>query len=457
MACVFDILDIGIARAFHTFNAGAVYLAEAMWKFILHLFALMRSLRSILPSLRETYTYIILFLCALCTAQSDAVLALEETIYKLNNQGNYKQSQQVIVDALANPGISASDRVYLHIYWADTYKRLFDYPTTLQKLRAAESIIAGDSSHDTLKRRLQYERALVEFDVQNYDESNAIMNEIRSDAYKYLDVDAKSKLLMQQGYIALLNQDLPTAEEKLLMSLSLMRSSKSCHQPIVLTKLMDLYHALGKSASVDKHYLQALEQARLCGIVKYEMHAIEEYVDILSERKDATALPKLIKKLDSLQRKYDATNNLIDLKIEKSQESPSGKQHNDYNLDRFAWFGMALLALTMVILVVRYRHLNRRNREVTSSLRLMSERLRKSENNQPKPGSVTSAQNDLPHYEKLNDRQREVLHLVLEGKSNKEIASALFISQNTVKYHVRNIYVLLEVENRTKLMAAVKS
>ena len=40
----------------------------------------------------------------------------------------------------------------------------------------------------------------------------------------------------------------------------------------------------------------------------------------------------------------------------------------------------------------------------------------------------------------LTVREQEVLHLILSGKSNREIAGALFISENTVKTHARNIF-----------------
>jgi DNA-binding CsgD family transcriptional regulator len=39
----------------------------------------------------------------------------------------------------------------------------------------------------------------------------------------------------------------------------------------------------------------------------------------------------------------------------------------------------------------------------------------------------------------LTNREKEILECVLNGKSNSEIASSLFISENTVKFHVRNI------------------
>jgi DNA-binding NarL/FixJ family response regulator len=49
----------------------------------------------------------------------------------------------------------------------------------------------------------------------------------------------------------------------------------------------------------------------------------------------------------------------------------------------------------------------------------------------------------------LSDREREVLALLAQGKSNKDIAEQLFITEGTVKNHVSNILSKLQAENRT--------
>lgn len=57
---------------------------------------------------------------------------------------------------------------------------------------------------------------------------------------------------------------------------------------------------------------------------------------------------------------------------------------------------------------------------------------------------------EQPFLEPLTDRERQVLHLLAQGKSNKEIAAALSISERTVKFHVSSILAKLRAGNRTE-------
>ena len=50
----------------------------------------------------------------------------------------------------------------------------------------------------------------------------------------------------------------------------------------------------------------------------------------------------------------------------------------------------------------------------------------------------------------LTTREKEILALIVEGKSNPEIARALIISTHTVKAHIESIYRKLGVHNKVK-------
>ena len=56
-------------------------------------------------------------------------------------------------------------------------------------------------------------------------------------------------------------------------------------------------------------------------------------------------------------------------------------------------------------------------------------------------------------FNSLSERQREVTSLVVNGMTNREIASTLIITENTVKVHLRNILDKLDLRNRQQLAA----
>jgi DNA-binding NarL/FixJ family response regulator len=54
-------------------------------------------------------------------------------------------------------------------------------------------------------------------------------------------------------------------------------------------------------------------------------------------------------------------------------------------------------------------------------------------------------------YAPLSEREKDTLEFIAKGKSNKEIASALVVSVNTIRAHVRSLMQKLNMENRTQL------
>jgi len=56
----------------------------------------------------------------------------------------------------------------------------------------------------------------------------------------------------------------------------------------------------------------------------------------------------------------------------------------------------------------------------------------------------------------ISPREYEVLQLMAAGLSNQEIADRLFISLNTVKTHISNLYLKLDVQRRTQAIQKAK-
>jgi len=58
--------------------------------------------------------------------------------------------------------------------------------------------------------------------------------------------------------------------------------------------------------------------------------------------------------------------------------------------------------------------------------------------------------------EAFSEREMDILKLVYEGVSNNQIAAQLFISINTLKTHLKNIYLKLDVNNRYSVIVKVR-
>jgi DNA-binding NarL/FixJ family response regulator len=70
------------------------------------------------------------------------------------------------------------------------------------------------------------------------------------------------------------------------------------------------------------------------------------------------------------------------------------------------------------------------------------------------PPPVARALASRPPHSQLSSRELEVLHLLVGGNSNKDIANLLGITEATVKSHVSTILMRLDVEDRTQAVVA---
>ncbi len=57
----------------------------------------------------------------------------------------------------------------------------------------------------------------------------------------------------------------------------------------------------------------------------------------------------------------------------------------------------------------------------------------------------------------ITSREHEILVKISEGLSNKEIADQLFVSESTIKSHVSNLFVKLDVKRRTQAVKKAKT
>ena len=77
-------------------------------------------------------------------------------------------------------------------------------------------------------------------------------------------------------------------------------------------------------------------------------------------------------------------------------------------------------------------------------------------NKQGKKTKLTRELINASQNSTITEREFEILDLIYSGKTNAEIANDLFLSINTVKYHVKQIFVRLEIKSRIELLTLLR-
>ncbi len=110
-----------------------------------------------------------------------------------------------------------------------------------------------------------------------------------------------------------------------------------------------------------------------------------------------------------------------------------------------AYFEMLIITYAVV---VRMRILQDENQQMHDEIIAYTQQL-----NAISQGLEQSTKTRIDYQEKfyLSSRENEILTLITQNKSNKEIARALFISINTVKYHIKKLYQKLHIKNRKQV------
>jgi len=93
---------------------------------------------------------------------------------------------------------------------------------------------------------------------------------------------------------------------------------------------------------------------------------------------------------------------------------------------------------------------NQRIHQMSLELRNYLFQIRQSANNKEIPDYNTLTR--LKAEFGLTQREAEILELIALGFTNAELSEKLFVSENTIKYHIKNIYIKLDVKNRVQAL-----
>ena len=161
------------------------------------------------------YLIIVFILFSLISnSQTKATLNLSKQIAAYNDALQYEKSIAVLTTIIADENASAFDKYYAFLLKSHTYKRLFNYPKTLEALNDAYEIGMESDKKEEVKNTILAEKSFVYFDNQDYEKASGLMTELAKANYKYVDLEDKSWIIMQEGYLFFLDKKYNKAEKK---------------------------------------------------------------------------------------------------------------------------------------------------------------------------------------------------------------------------------------------------
>lgn len=395
------------------------------------------------------YRFLLLFLLCSSFIYSTPITieSLEKKVFQFNDSFEYEKSILAINTFLDSHKNESDQKLRALILKSQTYKRLFNYEEVLLTLKLAEKEAIRTKTPQNSLNVVRAEMAFALFDIHKYEAARTLMLELELKKFEGLPKISVIFLKMQEGYLEYLDNRLPESEKKLNEALTMAKRYSPRDVPNILAKHLELYAKMGNPAKMEAAFQEGLRYSRQYKILKYELYLYEIRKKIALAEKDYEHFPMYQKVFDSLSTLYNSTENIgkVHLLEQKLQ-----RQKND--LDKkyekaFQTFLLLLIAVLVALAVTlfKYNIVNKTKRELAENEnRLIHDELMRLTN------SKNEEKLQLTDYN-LTERQLEIIQYLKEGKTNKEIGALLFISENTVKYHLKAIYEILNIANRSEL------
>jgi tetratricopeptide (TPR) repeat protein len=161
---------------------------------------------------------------------------------------------------------------------------------------------------EEVKNTIDAEKCFVYFDTQDYPKAEALIVHLRKINFKHLTIPTQSWIIMQDGYIKMLNKDYAKSEQLLNEAAALVKANSPENLPNIYGKKMELYNKMNLFEKRDTAFKEGLLLAKKYNKVKYEMYLYQVMRNIFQENEDYKNAFFTQKKYDSIVKYYNATD-----------------------------------------------------------------------------------------------------------------------------------------------------
>lgn len=398
-----------------------------------------------------TFTIFIFLTLIKISAQPPRLESIKKQVNSYNDSLKYEKSIKLLYEFITSTKTTNLEKSYAYIYKAHTYKYLLNYAKTLYYLDLALEEGIKSKEKDKLIQIIKAEKALVYFDIREISKADTLMKEIAATQYKDIPENIKVWLFTQEGYILMNEKKFDLAANRIDEAIKLSSKNSPEHLPVIYGKKLTLLNEMGEYDKRDSMFDVALDMAISSNQIKYQIYLYQTMHQIYEKNKDYYKAYITYRIFDSLNHHQfkphfrSSSLDLLEKKLEEKKKKNSLKKGNLLIL---------LLLLVIVGLLFQTYFLSRlyktyklerdliekENQLISSEVKSLTKKLEENKNEAL----------DLSQFN-LTERQIQIIELIRQGKTNKEIAETLFISENTVKYHIKSIFKILNIKNRLEI------
>lgn len=297
----------------------------------------------------------------------------------------------------------------------------------------------------------------------------------------YLELKKWVKKAKSEHNVALIymgKEDYEKAEKMLISSLEVFNqlpSSMDIEKATIQVNLARVYDYTNRHDLAIKNFRDALEVFKDKGVKTEEKSTLEylskslavhgKYNDAYKYQsefillKDSIQNSEITTEIAELNKKYES---------EKKEKEILNLQNINEKEARLKWFIISIsISIISILLILFVIFRNRKIKESEKNkaklkqnakeMDLLRHKIDKNITQYTMPQEFTLSHDEVNSLlrDDLSDRELDVFMLLLDGFTNKVIGEKLFVSINTVKFHLHNIYVKLDVDNRIDAIKSV--
>lgn len=397
----------------------------------------------------------VLFFCSffalplLVFAQNIDPKELTEKISELNNAYKYDSAIIKLEEIINHPSSTSIDRYYAYIEKALTYKRLYNYAVVLNNLNYAVEEGRGTAIEDHAEARVKFEKMFIHFDLLDFQQARYHFDKITERDLELVDPPIKAFYWNVAGTFKIREGKYEEAEAILRQGIAVIENENPEHLPAVYCKLVNLAEHTRNPELAEWAFEKGIYYSKKYGIdiYKIRMHYdMSHFYLKMDDYKNAYFHERMGSELSGVYNAPVQSGNLN--MVEK--ELWKKRRELERRYERYVQIFLTVTSVILLAFLVVLYQLFKINKEKRYFIELENERMR--EELEEISRNATQGDKQLEEArESLSDRQLQIIELVKQGKTNKEIGNELFISENTVKYHLKIIYNVLGIENRFDL------